>query len=47
MTVTFADIGKPQVINVPWHAISSRTRWGGDAHGQPPSLLPSAGVAGS
>jgi hypothetical protein len=47
MTVTFADIGQPQVINVPWHAINSRTRWGADAHAQPPSLLPSAGVAPS
>jgi hypothetical protein len=47
MTVTFADIGQPQVITVPRHAINARTRWGGAGHAEPPSLLPSAGVAPS
>ncbi len=45
--VTFADIGQPQNISVPRHAISARVLWGGNGR---PLLLPvslSAGVAGS
>ncbi len=47
MTVTFADIGQPQVISAPRHAITVRTPWGENGHPLPPSLLLSAGVAGS
>jgi hypothetical protein len=47
MTVTFADIGQPQIIAVPPHAINVRTPWGGNGHPLPPSVMPSAGAAGS
>jgi hypothetical protein len=47
MTVTFTDIGQPQVITVPWHAINERTPWGENDHPLPPTLMLSAGVAGS
>lgn len=47
MTVTFADIGQPQTIAVPPHAINVRTPWGGNGHPLPPSVMLSAGPAGS
>lgn len=47
MTVTFTDIGRPQVITVPRHAINVRTPWGGNGHPLPPTLMLSAGAAGS
>jgi len=47
MTVTFTDIGQPQVITIPWHAINVRTPWGENGHPLPPTLMLSAGVAGS
>jgi hypothetical protein len=47
MTVTFADIGQPQTIAVPPHAINVRTPWGGNGHPLPPPVLLPAGAAGS
>ena len=47
MTVTFADIGRPQTIAVPPHAINVRTPWGGNGHPLPPSVMLPAGAAGS
>ena len=47
VTVTFADIGQPQTITVPSHAINVRTPWGANGHPLPPPVMLSAGVAGS
>ena len=47
MTVTFADIGEPQTIAVPPHAINVRTPWSGNGHPLPPSVMLPAGAAGS
>lgn len=47
MTVTFTDIGRPQVITVPRYAINVRTPWGENGHPLPPTLMLPAGVAGS
>jgi hypothetical protein len=47
VTVTFVDIGRPQTITVPSHAIDVRTPWGANGHPLPPSVMLSAGVAGS
>ena len=45
--VTFADIGQPQNISAPRHAISARILWGGNSRPLPPPVMLSAGVAGS
>ena len=45
--VTFADIGQPQNISAPRHAISTRILWGGNSRPLPPPVMLSAGVAGS
>ena len=45
--VTFADIGWPQNISAPRHAISARILWGGNSRPLPPPVILSAGVAGN
>jgi hypothetical protein len=35
VTVTFVDIGRPQTITVPSHAIDVRTPWGANGHPLP------------
>jgi len=45
--VTFADIGQPQNISAPRHAISARILWGGNSRPLPPPVMLAAGVAGS
>jgi len=45
--VTFADIGQPQYISAPRHAISARVLWGGNSRPLPPPVMLSAGVAGN
>ncbi len=45
--VTFADIGQPQNISAPRHAIKARILWGGNSRPLPPPVMLSAGVAGN
>jgi len=45
--VTFADIGQPQYISAPRHAIRARVLWGGNSRPLPPPVMLSADVAGS
>ena len=47
VTVTFVDIGRPQRITVPWHAINVWAPWGANGHPLPAPVKLSAGVAGS
>ena len=45
--VTFADIGQPQYISAPRHAIRARVLWGGNSRPLPPPVMLSADVAGN
>ena len=45
--VTFADIGQPQNISAPRHAIRARVLWGGNSRPLPSPVMLSADVAGS
>lgn len=45
--VTFADIGQPQNISAPRHAINARILWGGTSRPLPPPVMLTAGVAGN
>jgi hypothetical protein len=46
VTVTFTDIGTPQTVTAPPHAIDVRAPWGVDGHPLPPTIL-SIGAAGN
>lgn len=46
VTVTFTDIGAPQTITAPPHAINTRAPWGPDGHPFPPAIL-SVGAVGN
>ena len=47
VTVTFVDIGRPQTITAPSHAINVRSPWGANGHPLPPPVKLSPAVAGS